>query len=130
MKILKWFAVLLFLALPLMAQSSRPVVLTWNASPSSGITGYSVYACTVPTSGTSCTPSLTGTPLATVTGLTYTTTEPIQIAYGFSVIVNGPACTSSTPLTQPCGNSAPVTVSYVPVPPNVAGESNLVVVVP
>jgi hypothetical protein len=122
---------LLLIAVPLAAGAqSRPVVLSWTASTSSTVTGYSVYSCAVASGGTSCTPSVAGTPLATVTGTTYTTSEATGSAYGFSVTAVAPACTPTTPLASPCGQSAPVTVTYVPVPPQVAGETNLVVVVP
>lgn len=128
-------ALTLFFALafaPLYAQSaSRPVVLSWTPSTSSGVTGYAIYRCIVASGGTSCAPSTTGTPLATASGTTYTdTTTSTGSAYGYTIIAQAPACTSSTPLTTPCGNSAPVTVSYVPVPPQTSGASNVVVVVP
>jgi hypothetical protein len=122
--------ILLAAMLPAAAAQSRNVVLSWTASTSSGVTGYEVFGCTVASGGTSCTPSTTGTPLATVTGATYTISEPTGAAYGYSIVTVTPACTPTTPLTTPCGNSAPVIVSYVPVPPQTNGASNLVIVVP
>lgn len=131
MRLLRLFLLVASLCSCALAQgTTRPVVLTWTASTSTTVTGYSVFVCTVPTGGTSCTPDVTGTPLATVSGLTYTTQQPTLVAYGFSVVAVSPACTPTTPPTSPCGTSAPVTLSYVPVPPQPNGETNVVVVVP
>jgi len=132
MKMLRVVLLLLpALAISALAQAaSRNVVLSWSASPSTSVTGYSIYICTVASGGTSCTPNLTSTPLCTVAGLTCTVLEPTQAAYGFSIVANGPACSMTSSLTVPCGNAPPTTLSYIPVPPTVAGESNMVVVVP
>jgi len=130
---MKRLAILIFLVVTTLMQAqsgTRPVVLSWTASTASTVTGYSIFSCTVATGGTSCTPSVTATPLTTVTGVTYTATEPAGSAYGFSVVAVSPACTPTTPLTSPCGNSVPVTLTYVPVPFQPAGETNVVVVVP
>jgi hypothetical protein len=113
-----------------MAQAAtRTVVLSWTASTSTSVTGYSVYSCTVPAGGTSCTPSITGTGTS-VTGTTYTVQEATGQAYGFSVIAVAPPCSNVTPTSTPCGNSVPATVTFVPVPPQTSGASNVVVVVP
>jgi len=122
---------LLFAGATAFAQAAtRPVVITWTASTSTSVTGYSVFTCTVASGGTSCTPSLTGTPAASVSGTTATLTETTGLAYGVSVVAVAPPCGPTTPPTTACGNSAPATLSYVPVPPQVAGASNIVVVVP
>lgn len=113
-----------------MAQS-RPVAITWTASTSSSVSGYNVYGCTV-TTGNSCTPNITGTPLnsSLVSGTSFVIQEPISTAYGFSVVAVSPACTPTTPITTPCGTSSPLTANYVPVPPNPNPGTNVVVVVP
>src|ERR1039458_4325714 len=75
---MKRLAILMFLVVATLTQaqsSTRPVVLSWTASTASTVTGYSIFSCAVATGGTSCTPSVTGIPLTTVTGVTYTTTE-------------------------------------------------------
>lgn len=128
-RIILAFALVLASSLAMAAQS-RPVVITWTASTSASVTGYAIYSCTVPSGGTSCTPSTSGTPLATVTTTTFAISEPISTTYGYSVVAQAPACTPTTPLTTPCGSAPPVTVTAVPVPPQVAGASNVVVVVP
>ncbi len=122
-------ALLCACAIPSLAQAAtRPVVLTWVASTSSGITGYSIYRCTV--SGTTCTPNLNGTPLATVTGLTYTDSATTQTTYGYSVVANAPACTPTSPPTTACGNSPAAVLGAVPVPPQANAVSTFVIVVP
>lgn len=121
---------LLLLTLSAAAQTpTRSVVLSWTASTSTSVTGYSVYSCTVAAPASSCTPSLTGTPVTT-SGTTLTLSEPVNAAYGYSVVANAPACTSSTPVGTACGNSSPLTVGFVPVLPQPASGSNVVVVVP
>jgi hypothetical protein len=112
--------------------ATRPVVLTWQAPATSGYTGYNVYGCTVVSPATSCTPSVTGTPLnaAPLTTATYTYTAATQAAYGFSVVALYPPCSGSSGLTTACGSSTPDTLGYVPVPPQGTSGSNLVIVVP
>ncbi|MGD0760232.1 MAG: hypothetical protein ABR921_15140 [Candidatus Sulfotelmatobacter sp.] len=80
MRILQWacchvrkvaIGLMLLLTLPAMAAAqSRTVTLTWVASTSSAVTAYNVYSCTVVSPATSCTPVVSGTPLATVTAPT------------------------------------------------------------
>lgn len=125
----KWLFLLLFCPL-LNAQASRPVSVTWTASTSSSVTGYSVFRCTVPAGQTSCTPSVTGAPLKTVTGTSFSDSAPIGAAYGYSVVANAPACSPTSSLSVPCGTSGPATLGYIPVPPQTDGAHNTVIVVP
>ena len=117
-------------ALAFAQATSRNVTLTWTA-PSTAPTGYNVYACTVASGGTSCIPNVAGTPInaSLLTATTLTVQESVGAAYGFSVVAVYPACTSSSSLTAPCGMSAPATISYVPVPPQGTGASNIIIVV-
>lgn len=121
--------ILAFSCLSFAQAATRPVVLTWTASTSSSVTGYAVYSCTVPSGATSCTPTMTGTPNV-VTGTTFTIQETVNAAYGFSIVAQAPACSSTTPMGTPCGNASPATVTYVPVPPQTAGATQVIVVVP
>ena len=120
--------VALLFAMPSFAQT-RTVNITWTASTSS-VSNYVIYSCTVPSGNTSCTPNVTGTPIGTVTTTSFTTSETTGVAYGFSVVAEAQPCTSTSSLTVPCGSAPPDTLTYVPVPPVVAGETNLVIVVP
>lgn len=131
-KELSLLAVCLFIfgALAQAQAATRPVVLTWTASTSTSVTGYSIFRCTPVSPNTACTPSTTGTPLATVTGTTYTDNPNTGTTEGYSVVAVAPACTSSTPNTTPCGQSAAATLTAVPVPPQTAGATNIIVVVP
>lgn len=112
------------------AQAQRQVVLTWTASTSTSVTGYNVFRCSVPSGGTTCTPVLTGTPLGSASGTTFTDTVAVQTTYGYSVVATAPPCSLTTPNTTPCGSSTPATLTAVPVPPQTAGAQNLIVVVP
>lgn len=110
--------------------ATRPVVLTWTASTSNSVTGYAVLRCATISPATACTPNPTSTPLATVSGTTYTDTPNTQTTYGYSVVALAPACTPTTPTTTPCGSSAAATLTAVPVPPQTAGATNVIIVVP
>ena len=128
---LKQVLVVIVLCIATLAQAgTRAVNLTWVAPAGGGVTNYTIYACTVPTGGTSCTPSVTGTPVGTVTTTSFSTTEATGLGYGFTVVANYPPCTSTSPITTPCGGGGSVTVSFVPVPPQGTGATNVVVVVP
>jgi len=112
------------------AAQTRTINASWTASPSTGVTGYNVYMCTVVSGGTSCTPALTS-PVNTslITGTTFTATGNIGSAYGLSVVAVAPPCTLTSPLGSSCGNSPPATVNYIPVPPQTSPGSNVTVVV-
>lgn len=123
--------VILLSALASVAQSTRPAVVTWTASTSTDVTGYAIFRCTVVAPATSCSPILTGAPLATVTsGLTFTDNPAIGSAYGYAIVAQAPACSLNSNLTAPCGNAPPAGPGNVPVPPVVDGAHSVVVVVP
>ena len=112
------------------AQTSRTANMTWQAPASGGVTNYTVFMCTVPSGATSCTPNVSGTPTATVTTPSYSTTLVTGAAYGVTVVANYPACTLTTPLTTPCGGGGSVTVGYIPAPPQGSGAQNFIIVLP
>lgn len=116
---------------PVRAQAAtRPAILTWTASTSTGVTGYGVFRCAVVSPATTCVPNTAGTPLATVSGLTYTDNPVIGTAYGYSVVAEAASCSSTTGLTAVCGNSAGAGPGYVPVPLLVDGAHSVTVVIP
>jgi len=110
--------------------ATRTVNLTWQAPSSGGVLNYTVYDCTVASGGTSCSPNTLGTPLATVTTLTYSTQMATGSAYGWAVVANYPPCTASSPLTTPCGGGGSATVGYYPVPPQGQGSTTLLIQIP
>lgn len=110
--------------------ATRPVNMTWTAPVSGGVLNYTIYKCIVVAPATSCTPSTTGTPIGTVTTTSFSDTETVSAAYGYTVVANYPACTLTSSLTTPCGGGGAVTLNYVPVPPQGVGSTNVVIVVP
>lgn len=120
--------------LPALAQAAtRPIVLTWTASQSSSVTGYSLYYCSNST-GTACIPVTTGTPAQTFTATATSAVFQGTIGsfYTFVLIANAPACTGTSAIGTPCGNSSPVsfTPNALPVPPTTVGASGTAVGVP
>lgn len=109
---------------PVTAQS-RPVLLTWGASTSTGVTGYNVFRSASPT-GPFTTP-LNATP---TTSLTFTdTTAVIGQTYTYAVTAVGTPCTPTTPVSTPCGSSAPATATTtIPVQPG--GTVTIVITIP
>lgn len=118
-----WWLLLLALGLHAQTPATRTVLLSWTASVSVGVTGYNVYRCTSPCATTP------GPQLTTVTGTVASDLTPaVGQTYIYSVTAVAPACTPTTPLTTPCGESLPATVT-VPVPPKPASGGALVVIV-
>src|SRR5580698_2401337 len=123
---------LFFAALGLMAAQTRTVNVSWTASTSSGVTGYSISTgssatgtftfkgCTGTVSGQTC---VTG---STSTTTTFSDTETVGGTVFYQVSAVAPACTPTTPVTQACGNSAPVVASTT-IPPQ-PGVSTVVLV--
>jgi len=98
------------------AQTTRPAVVSWNASSSSGVNGYNLYRCQI-TSGTSCTPggtALNGSTL--ITTLSFTDNPTIGNSYMYGIVAVAGSCTASTPVTSVCGSSPMATSAAVPVP--------------
>jgi len=110
--------------------ATRPVNLSWQAPTGGTPLNYTVFNCTVPSGGTSCSPNTSGSPLATVTVPSYATTEAVGSAYGWTVVANYPACSATSPLISPCGGGGSVTVAYYPVPPQGQGSTSLLIQIP
>lgn len=114
----------LLLAIGLHAQTTRTVSLSWTASTSTGVTGYNLYRCTSP-----CTLTIPGTPLSTTAGLAIAdATAAVGQTYIYGVTAFAPACTPTTPVSTPCGESAAVTAT-VPVPPKPTPPNGSLVVI-
>ena len=131
---MKRLALLLLLSVGSMAQAAtRPVVLTWTASPSASVTGYNLYRCTVPSGASTCTPVASGTPLngsTPVSGVTYTDNPATSASYGYGIVAVAPPCSAASLPTVACGN-APIDLSpIVPVPPAPAGGGTVIIIVP
>lgn len=125
---------LFFIALVVSAHAqaaTRPVILTWTASPSTSVVGYNLFRCAVASGGSTCTPSATSTPLNTtpVSALTYTDSPAVQTSYGYGVVAVGPACSGTSPVNTPCSQSAITLSPIVPVPPQVQGGGTIIIVV-
>lgn len=117
-------ALLFLTAMLLQAQpSTRPITISYGASPSQGVTGYNVYKATVSGGPYS---KLTATP---ITGLSYT--DP-AVAIGSAVYyvatAVGPTCTN--PPTVPCGESGySVEAGLSSVPARATAPGSLVIIV-
>jgi hypothetical protein len=125
---------LFFAAIALMAAQSRTVNVTWTASTTSGVTGYTIStgaAAIGPFIFKGCTGTVTGQTCvlgSTATTTTYADSEPVGGTVFYQVSAVAVACTPTTPITQACGASAPVVASTsVPPQPSV---STVVLVVP
>jgi hypothetical protein len=125
---------LFFAALGLMAAQSRTVNVTWTASTTSGVTGYTIStgaAAVGPFTFKGCTGTVTGQTCilgSTATTTTYVDSESVGGTVFYQVAAVAAACTPTTPITQACGASAPVVASTsVPPQPSV---SAVILVVP
>ena len=119
MRMLTRFAVLaavLFFAsaLPAQAQVPHSTTLTWNASTSTGVTGYNVYRFVGACSPTVTFVKLTATP---ITALTYTDTAVTAgVTYCYTVTAVSPGGESSNAGTWQV--VTPIfTASTIPLPP-------------
>lgn len=130
---IKALGIALLLALSCAAQT-RTVDLSWTASVSIGITGYTIstataatgpftqIACTGTVSGSTC---ISGTTASTTS---YVDTEPVGGTVWYQIIAVAAVCTPTTPVTQSCGTSAPAgTSTTIPPKPAIA---TVVVIVP
>lgn len=106
-----------------LGQTTRPVVLTWAASPTIGVTGYNVYRA----------PSLKGPftllTVAPVVDPTYTDSAPVDAIYTYRVTAVGPPCTPTSPVPGACGESAPIEFTTA-VPERPATVKTVTAVVP
>ena len=119
--------ILLLVSLSIMAQSvTRNVTCSWTASGSAGVTGYNVYRAP---QGTPLVYTILNT--APVVATTFTdTTAVIGNTYLYTVTALTPACTSSTAVTTPCGESQMSAPTTVPIPSRPAsGLGGIVVIV-
>jgi hypothetical protein len=119
------FSLALLLLTP--AQSvTRNVICSWTASTSPGVTGYNVYrAPQTPT------PVFVALNQAPLTGTSFTdTTAVIGSMYLYAVTSITPACTATTAITTPCGESEMSNPTTVPIPPRpTSGLGGIVVIV-
>jgi len=116
------------LAIALAAQSTRPVNLSWTASTSSGVIGYNIYRST---SVFTTTAGLTPLNSSPITGLSYQdTTAVIGQTYTYGATAVAAACTPTTPVGTPCGQSplSPTVTTTIPAQPAVS--ISIVVAVP
>ena len=126
---------ILFLAsIVAMAAQTRTVNVSWTASTTSGVTGYSIATGTAaagPFTFKGCTGTVSGQTCvngSTATTTTFSDTETVGATVFYQVSAVAPACTPTTPVTQACGSSAPVVASTT-IPPQ-PGVSTVVLVVP
>lgn len=115
----------------LMAAQSRPVVITWVASTSTSVTGYTIstatsaagpftqIACTGTVAGSTC---VSGTTASTAT---YQDTQTVGATVVYQISAIGPACTSGT---TPCGKAS-VTTPAIQIPPTVAAPGNVTIII-
>jgi hypothetical protein len=119
---------LLLLSGAVVAQTAnRNVDLSWTASTTTGVNGYNIYRCV-----TTCTPAI-GTPLnaALVTSTNYVdATAVVGTTYTYSVTAVAAACTATTPVGTPCGESALSTPATTTVPPQPAVTISVTISVP
>lgn len=101
---------LLLLSIPLFAQTTRPVLLSWTASTTATVTGYNVFRAT------SSAGPFTQLNTVSITGTSYTDAGTIGQTYTYYVTAQGPLCTPATPVATPCGQSAPSTAVSTTVP--------------
>lgn len=132
----KLFAVaVLMLAstLAVCAQSTRPLTIAWNASTTSGVLGYNLYRCQVPTGSTTCTPSITTAPLngsTLVTVLLFNDNGTIGNTYVYGITAVASPCSPTSLLTVSCGSSALAISSLVPVPIQPGSVTTITIVMP
>lgn len=120
-------------ALGLAFGQTRQVYLSWTASVSSGVTGYTLstsssaagaftqIACTGTVTGSTCVAG------STASTTSYVDTETIGTTVFYQLVAVAAPCTSTTPVTQACGMSPPATASAT-VPPKPLITSVVVVV--
>ena len=117
------------------AQATRTVTLTWVASTSSSVTGYSILSSASPTgpfSQIACTGTVPGSTCvsgSTSSTVTYNDTQTVGNTVSYQVIAVGPACTPTTPVGTACGQSPPSNTATTTVPPKPAAIATIVVTV-
>jgi hypothetical protein len=131
---MKIAAIILAVAYFAYAQTTRQVSLSWTASTSTGVTGYTIatassaagpftqVGCVGTVAGSTC---LAGSTSATTN---YNDTETVGTTVYYQVVAVAAACTPTTPVGQGCGDSPPATVNTT-VPPKPTAVTTIVVVV-
>lgn len=128
-------ALFLFAGIAIAQPATRTVQISWPASPS-GVTGYTIATAAAvagPFTIIGCTGTVTGSPVACVTGSTSTTTtftdtETIGSTVFYQVNAIAVNCTPTTPATSVCGQGSPSAGSTtIPLKP---GTGVIVIVVP
>ena len=116
--------------------TTRLVTLSWTDSTNTNVTGYIILSSTTSNTGPFAQIGCTGTvPGSTCVSGTIATTnnysdiETIGTTVYYELETVTPVCTSSTPITTPCGNSVPTPVVTVPIPPRPATPTGLTGVV-
>jgi hypothetical protein len=110
-------------------QTTRPVNLSWTASTTSGVTGYTVatgtsaagpftqVGCAGTVPGSTCAPcSASLTSACAPSATSYVDVETVGGTIYYQVAAVAAACTPTTPVTQGCGASVPVATSTT-IPP-------------
>jgi hypothetical protein len=127
--------ILFALAGAMLAQSAtRAVNVSWTASVSSGVTGYTIStgaAAAGPFTQKGCVGTVAGSTCvsgSTASTTTYADTETVGSTVFYQVAAIAAACTNTTPVTQACGASVPATASAT-IPPQ-PGVTTVLLVVP
>lgn len=128
---------LLLTSISALAQTpSRTVTISWTPSVSSSVTGTSIQmsttAATGPYTQIACVGTVSGSTCvsgSTASTSTYNDTEAVGSTVWYQLIAVAPACTSSTPVGTPCGNSVPSASVSVPIPPQPSSVTTIVVTV-
>lgn len=105
--------------------ATRPVNVTWNQTAVTNATGYNLYEGP---SATGPWTKLNSTPLA-VSSPSFADVGTVGETRFYGVTVVTPACTPTTPVTTPCGESDKATASTT-VPPRPGSTTTVVVSVP
>lgn len=116
----------LFLSIAFGQSVTRNVTCSWTASSSAGVTGYNVYRGVQGLA-----PGFAVLNATPITGTSFTdTTAVIGSMYLYAVTAITPACTATTAITTPCGESEMSNPTTVPIPPRPAsGLGGIVVIV-
>ena len=131
---MKTCSLLLLLASISLAQTTRQVSLSWTASPSTGITGYTISTASTPVgpfAQVGCVGLVAGSMCVngSISSTTnYNDTEPVGSTVYYQVVAVAAACTPTTPATQSCGVSGPASANTT-VPPRPTSVTTIVVIV-
>lgn len=125
------FAFLCFFTSLVGAQTTRPVVITWPASTSASVTGYTIATATSaagPFTQIGCTGTVSGSTCvsgSTSNTLNYQDAEAVGATVVYQITAVGPACTSGT---TPCGKASS-TSAAIQIPPMVNAPGTITIVI-